>query len=154
LKNENFPGHCSFVISEFSWLACYAGRNHKRGKSMNDHMADQIEDRLIDFSVRVIRLTGGLPATYAAEHIARQMLRAGTSPAANYGEARGAESRADFVHKLRIALKELNETKVWLKMLGRAHLAAETAVAPVLDECQQLARILNASIRTSRRPAD
>lgn len=118
---------------------------------MKNDMADQIEDRLIDFSVRIIRLTGELPATYAAEHIARQILRAGTSPAANYGEARGAESRADFVHKLRIALKELNETKVWLKMLGRARLATEAAVNPVLDECQQLARILNSSIQTSRR---
>jgi four helix bundle protein len=97
-------------------------------------------------------LAGKLPASHVGEHIARQMLRSGTSPAPNYGEARGAESRADFVHKLRIALKELNETKVWLKLVHRAGLASVAAVHPVLDECQQLARILNASIQTSHRP--
>ncbi len=118
---------------------------------MNNEKADQIEDRLIDFGAQIIHLSGRLPPSQAGEHIARQMLRSGTSPAPNYGEARGAESRADFVHKLGIALKEMNETKVWLKMLGRAKLAATDVVSPVLDECQQLARILNASIQTARR---
>lgn len=118
---------------------------------MNNEKADQIEDRLIDFGVQVIFLSGRLPASHASEHIARQILHSGTSPAPNYGEARGAESRADFVHKLGIALKELNETKVWLKMLQRAKLAAAETVQPILDECQQLARMLNASIQTARR---
>ena len=118
---------------------------------MKNEQADQIEDRLIDFGARIILLSGKLPQTYASQHIAQQMLRAGTSPAPNYGEARGAESRADFVHKLGIALKELNETKVWLKMLQRAKLAATEIVQPDLDECQQLARMLNASIQTARR---
>jgi four helix bundle protein len=120
---------------------------------MNNEKADEIEDRLIDFGVQIIHLSGRLPANHAGEHIAKQMLRSGTSPAPNYGEARGAESRADFVHKLGIALKELNETKVWLKMLARARLASADTVGPVLDECQQLARILNASIQTARRSA-
>ena len=118
---------------------------------MNDDKADQLEDRLIDFGARIIFLSGTMPASQASEHIARQMLRSGTSPAPNYGEARGAESRADFVHKLGIALKELNETKVWLRMIERAKLAAVDVVHPVLDECQQLSRMLNASIHTVRR---
>jgi four helix bundle protein len=118
---------------------------------MSNEQADQIEDRLIDFGARIIFLSGKLPASLAGDHITRQMLRSGTSPAPNYGEARGAESRADFVHKLGIALKELNETKVWLKMLQRARLATVETVHPVLDECQQLARLLNASIQTARR---
>ncbi len=118
---------------------------------MNNEKADNIEDRLIDFGAQIIYLSVRLPSNQAGEHIARQMLRSGTSPAPNYGEARGAESRADFIHKLGIALKELNETKVWLKMLERAKLAAADVVSPVLDECQQLARILNASIQTVRR---
>ena len=84
--------------------------------------ADDIEDRLIDFAVRVIKLADSLPPTSAGKHIARQVLRSGTSPAPNYAEARGAESNADFVHKLKVALKELNETKVWLKMVCRAEL--------------------------------
>jgi four helix bundle protein len=72
--------------------------------------ADDLEGRLIDFAVRIIKLSGGLPRTPAGKHIAAQILRSGTSPAPNYEEARGAESYADFVHKLRIVLKELNET--------------------------------------------
>lgn len=115
------------------------------------HPADQLEDRLIDFAARIIALCGKLPASYAGDHIARQMLRAGTSPAPNYGEARGAESRADFIHKLRIALKELNETSVWLKMTLRAKMIGIEIVAPALAECGQLARILGTSIQTARR---
>jgi hypothetical protein len=71
--------------------------------------ADQLEQRLIDFAVRIISLTNRLPRTPAGRHIAGQILRSGTSPAPNYGEARGAESRADFIHKMRVVLKELNE---------------------------------------------
>lgn len=118
----------------------------------NDH-ADMIEDRLIDFGTRIIFLSEALAPTRAAQHIAQQLLRAGTAPAPNYGEARGAESRADFIHKLDIALKEMNETRVWLKMIMRAKLASSDAVAQVLDECQQLGRILNASVQTARRRA-
>lgn len=72
--------------------------------------ADALEDRLIEFAVRIVNLSANLPRTPAGRHIANQILRSGTSPAPNYGEARGAESRADFVHKLRVVLKELNET--------------------------------------------
>jgi four helix bundle protein len=118
---------------------------------MKHEQADQIEDRLIDFAAQVIFLSDKLPQSRAGQHIAQQMLRAGTAPAPNYGEARGAESRADFVHKLDIALKELNETKVWLKMVARAKLASGEAVRLVLDECQQLARLINASVQTARR---
>ena len=84
--------------------------------------ASEIENRLIDFGVRVIKLADSLPKSSAGRHIAGQLLRSGTSPAPNYAEARGAESRADFVHKLKIALKELNESSVWLKMVLRAGL--------------------------------
>ncbi|MEZ6035360.1 MAG: four helix bundle protein [Planctomycetaceae bacterium] len=67
--------------------------------------ADELEDRLIDFAVRIIRLADSLPDSPAGKHISRQLLRSGTSPAPNYAEARGAESNADFIHKLKIALK-------------------------------------------------
>ena len=72
--------------------------------------ADKLEERLIAFAVRIIRISASLPKTAARRHVAGQILRAGTSPAPNYGEARGAESRADFIHKIRVVLKELNET--------------------------------------------
>jgi four helix bundle protein len=112
--------------------------------------ANDIENRLIDFAVRVIKFADALPKTQAGKHIGRQLLRSGTSPAPNYAEARGAESNADFVHKLKIALKELNESSVWLKMICRAELMNETRLSPLIDECQQLCRILNASIRTAK----
>ena len=120
---------------------------------MKSNQADQFEDRLIDFAARIIFLANDLPPSRRAQHVAQQILRSGTSPAPNYGEARGAESRADFVHKLNIALKEMNETKIWLKMILRARLAAESVTAAALDECQQLARLLNASVQTTRRNA-
>jgi four helix bundle protein len=81
--------------------------------------ADEIEERLINFAVRIIKLSSSLPKTSAGKHIANQILRSGTSPSPNYGEARGAESQADFVHKLGITLKELNETSIWLKIIER-----------------------------------
>src|SRR5687767_11359995 len=84
--------------------------------------ADELEERLIDFAVRVIRLCSSLPKTPAGKHISGQILRSGTSPAPNYAEARGAESQADFIHKLRIVLKELNETSVWLRVINRSGL--------------------------------
>ncbi len=118
---------------------------------MNQENADSFEDRLIDFAVRIIVLAGRLPDTYAGRHVGQQMLRSGTAPAPHYGEARGAESRADFVHKLDIALKEMNETKIWLKMIIRAHLLAEALVEDVLGECQQLAKMLNSSVQTARK---
>lgn len=82
--------------------------------------ADKLEERLIDFAVRIVKLSANLPKTPAGKHIAGQILRSGTSPAPNYGEARGAESHADFVHKLGIVLKELNETSIWLRVIERS----------------------------------
>ncbi len=112
--------------------------------------ATELEDRLIDFAVRIIDLANALPDSPAAKHIARQLLRSGTSPAPNYAEARGAESSADFVHKLKIALKELNETSVWLRMVCRANLMKPQMMEELLDENQQLCRILNASTKTAK----
>ena len=86
--------------------------NNERSQS------DQLEERLIEFAVRIITLGAELPKTTAGRHIALQMLRSGTAAAANYAEARGAESRADFVHKLGIVQKELNETTVWLNRVA------------------------------------
>ncbi|MEM1224953.1 MAG: four helix bundle protein [Planctomycetota bacterium] len=112
--------------------------------------ANEIENRLIEFAVRVIKVSDALPKTAAAKHISSQLLRSGTSPAPNYAEARGAESNADFVHKLRIALKELNECCVWLKMICKAELMDPTRLDDLIDENEQLCRILNASIKTAK----
>src|SRR2546427_4082034 len=77
-------------------------------------LSDQFEERLIDFAARIIRLAGRLPKNFQGRHVAIQILRSGTAGAPNYAEARGAESRADFIHKMRIVQKELNETAVWI----------------------------------------
>lgn len=111
---------------------------------------DDIEERLIDFAVRVIRACEELPDTPAARHIRGQLLRSGTSPAPNYGEARGAESGKDFVHKLRVVLKELNESGIWLKMIVRAGLLPAARLNPLIDECDQLCRIISTSINTAK----
>ncbi|HIE98755.1 MAG: four helix bundle protein [Pirellulaceae bacterium] len=110
--------------------------------------ATEIEDRLIGFAVRVIKVADALPKSSVGKHIAGQLLRSGNSPAPNYAEARGAESNADFVHKLKIALKELNESCVWLKMICRAELMKTELLNDLIDENQQLCRILNASVKT------
>jgi|GEM_PF-460564 len=94
-----------------------------------------LQDRLIDFSVRIIALSEALPDTKAGKHVSSQILRSGTSPAPNYAEARSAESRADFVHKLKVALKELPETEIWLKVIRRAHMIKPASkVDPLIKE--------------------
>lgn len=112
---------------------------------------DDIEERLIDFAVRVIRVCDVLSGKPAERHIRGQLLRCGTSPAPNYGEARGAESSKDFVHKLKIVLKELNETRIWLKILIRANFLSRKRLEALLDECDQLCRIISASIHTAKK---
>jgi four helix bundle protein len=116
--------------------------------------ANDLENRLIDFAVRVIAVADALTDTPAGKHISRQLLRSGTSPAPNYAEARGAESNADFVHKFKIALKELNETNVWLRMVCRSGLMKTEMLDELIDENQQLCRILNASVKTAKMTND
>lgn len=110
-----------------------------------------LQDRLIDFAVRIIKVTESLQRNRTTEHISKQLLRSGTSPAANYGEAQSAESRADFIHKLKIALKELRETEVWLKILLRSNLVQpKEKMLPLLTETDELISILFKSIDTAK----
>ena len=92
-----------------------------------------------------------LPRTAAGRHISLQILRSGTAAAPNYAEARAAESRADFVHKLKICLKELNETSVWLRILQGTITVDSDFLSRLLAENRELCRILVASIQTARR---
>ena len=110
-----------------------------------------LEDRLIDFAVRIIRIAESLPKTKTGSHIAGQIVRCGTSPAPNYGEAQGAESQADFVHKMKLCLKELRETRVWLLMLVKANLIKPVSkLDSLIDENNQLISIFVKSIQTAR----
>jgi four helix bundle protein len=111
-----------------------------------------LEERLIDFAVRIIRMAESLPKTKVANHIAGQLIRCGTSPAPNYGEAQSAESRADFIHKMKVCLKELRETKVWLLMIVRAKLIKSfSKLNSLIQENNELIAIFVASIRTSKK---
>ena len=112
-----------------------------------------LEERLLEFSVRIIELVDALPNTRAGNHIAGQLLRCGTSPYGNHGEVQAAESRRDFVHKLRVCLKELKETRRWLRLVQRAALLPETKVIPVLREAEEFIKIFFTSIRTAERNA-
>jgi four helix bundle protein len=113
-------------------------------------LADQLEERLIDFAVRIIKLSNRLPKTPAGKHISGQILRCGTSPAPNYGEARGAESRADFIHKMRIVFKELNETSIWLRIIEKSQMLEAALLADLIRENKELCRILAKSLKTAR----
>ncbi len=111
---------------------------------------DDIEERLIGFAVRIIKVCNSLPKSEAGSHISRQLLRSGTAPAAHYAEARGAESTKDFIHKLKICLKELNESRVWLKIIIKSELLPKTRLQNILTESDELCRIINSSIKTTR----
>jgi four helix bundle protein len=118
---------------------------------------DDIAERLVALAVVVVGVVDALPETVAGKHVGGQLLRAGTSPGANYEEARGAESRRDFLHKLGIALKELQETRYWLRVVAGANLAGGKPMTAVLAEVDALCRILGTSKRTAqldRKPAD
>jgi four helix bundle protein len=109
-----------------------------------------LADRLLDFSARVGKVVDALPKKRLANHIASQLVRCGTAPGAHYEEGCGAESRADFVHKLRLSLKELRELRYWLLLIARAALVPQSRLAKLLDECDQLARIIGKSIVTAK----
>lgn len=112
---------------------------------------DDIEDRLIRFAVSMMDLAEALPTTFAGKHIGNQLMRSGTSPAPNYAEARGCESMRDFIHKLGIVLKELNESRVWLRMIRLKSMVPCDRSDPVFKECDELCRIVAVSRRTAER---
>ena len=111
-----------------------------------------LEDRLVDFSCRIIDVVETLPSTRAGNYIAAQLIRCGLAPALLYGEAQGAESRADFVHKMRISLKELKETRVCLKVISKANMIKPVKrLDNIKSENEQLISIVAKSIETAKK---
>lgn len=108
-----------------------------------------LEDRLLEYAARIIRLVDALPGTRAARHVADQLLRCGTSPLANHGELQGAESRKDFIHKLGLCLKEIDEAWRWLRLIHRVPMLPPAKVEPLLVETNALIKIFAASVRTA-----
>ena len=111
-----------------------------------------LEERLLNFGARIIVLTRSLTGDYAERHIGNQLLRSGTAPLSHHGEAQAAESPADFIHKLRLALKELRETERWLKLIERAAIISKIEkLNPLLNETDELIRIFVTSISTAEK---
>jgi four helix bundle protein len=115
--------------------------------------AGRMSERLLNFADRVGKLVDALPDTRIGRHVAGQLVRCGTSPPPNYEEACAAESRADFVHKMRICLKELRESRMWLLYIMRAALLPARSVAAVHNEADQLCNIIGQSVATASRNA-
>jgi len=114
-----------------------------------------LEECLIDFAVRIIRTAESLPKTRAENHIAGQLIRCGTSPAPNYGEAQSAGSRSDFIHKMKVCLKELRETRIWLLMIVKANLIKPTSkLEPLINENNELISIFVTSVKTAKQKED
>jgi len=110
-----------------------------------------LEERLLEFSARIVRLSEKLPKTDAGRHVGNQILRSGTSPYANHGEAEDAESTDDFIHKLKICLKEMRETWRWLRLIRHIPLVEKPDLLnPLIDEADQLIRIFRKSVLTAR----
>jgi four helix bundle protein len=111
---------------------------------------------LLEYAVRIIGVTESMKRTRAGVHIADQLLRSGTSPYGNHGEAEGAESRDDFLHKLRVCFKELRESRRWLKLIQRAELIDKPElVEGFTKESDELVRIFARSIQTAvKRPKE
>jgi len=111
---------------------------------------DELLERLINFAARVGKVVDALPDTRVGRHIGSQLVRSGTSPAPNYEEGCAAESRADFVHKLSISLKELRESRTWIRLIIKTEMLPEHRLGELLDECNQLCNIIAQSIVTAK----
>ena len=110
--------------------------------------AAELEERLIAYAVRIVKLAGQLPGNYAGKHFGQQLLRSGSAPALHYGEARGAESNRDFRHKMSIALKELRESHINLRIMDRAQVVPEIRLDKLIEETNELISIFVAAIHT------
>jgi len=112
-----------------------------------------LSERLLNFAVRVGKVVNALPRTRLGRHIASQLIRSGTSAAPNYEEGCAAESRADFVHKLSICLKEQRESLFWIRLITESGSLSKNKMADLQDECSQLCKILAQSIVTAKKNA-
>ena len=123
---------------------------------MNDVQKDlnsqgMLEERLLDYAVRVIAVAQALPKSRIGAHIAGQIVRSGTSAGANYCEALGSESRKDFVHKMQITLKELRETEYWLRIIRKTALLPCRRLSRLMNESNELISMTVASVVTAKK---
>ena len=115
---------------------------------------EELSERLINFAARIGKVVDALPDTRMGRHIAGQLVRCGTSPAPNYEEARAAESRADFIHKLGVCLKELRESQCWIRLIVKTELLPEHKMGELHEECTELCNFIGQSIVTAKKNRD
>jgi len=123
-------------------------KGQSQGRTVSTQEARDIGERLLEYGARIIKVVESMPKTLVGRRVADQLLRSGTSVGANYEEARAAESKEDFVHKLQIALKELRESNYWLRLLLKSGKISAGRMANLLDESNQLRAILSKSVAT------
>jgi four helix bundle protein len=111
---------------------------------------DNIAERMLAFAAQVLQILSYLAKSPQATHVAKQLTRAATAGGANYEEARGAESRADFVHKVKVSCKEIREAAYWLRLIRKANLVRNFDLAPTIKEANELTAILSASAKTAK----
>lgn len=121
------------------------------GRAVEARIARDLSERLLRFAVRVGKVVNALPATRLGRHVAAQLIRSGTSAAPNYEEACAAESRADFIHKLSICLKELRESRFWIRLIVESELLPMKKMTDVQDECTQLCKVFAQSLLTAKK---
>jgi len=126
-----------------------AGQQEDQGVAAR--VARGLSERLLGFAVRVGKVVNALPATRLGRHVAAQLIRSGTSAAPNYEEGCAAESRADFVHKLSICLKELRELRFWIRLIIQSELLPTKEMSHLQDECTQLCKIVAKSLITAKK---
>ena len=110
----------------------------------------QFDERYLAFGAAILKLLPQLPANKVGAHVGDQLFRSGTSVGAHLQEARGAESKADFLHKLQMALKEMREAKYWLSLTSLGEVLSLEKVAPLLQESDELVAILTRSVITAK----
>ena len=138
-------------ISNFEHDTSVATVRRKLVNEEGSSYAYDLEERLIIFAVSICTIAERLPSNRVGNHVAGQLIRCGTSPAPNYGEAQGAESRKDFIHKMKVCLKELRETHVWLKFIKRMKPYESDDLEMALKEGNELISIFVKSILTAQR---
>ena len=111
----------------------------------------QLKERFKKFSVRIIRMVDSLPNTISARAIASQIVRSGTSPAANYRAACIGKSEKDFLNKLKMVEEELDETSHWLEIIMETEMLPHDRIMPLYDECKELLKIIVSSIISTRK---
>lgn len=111
---------------------------------------DELRERMTDFAVRIVRMVDSMPSTVAGLAIARQIVRSGTSPSANYRAACLAKSDKDFINKLKMVEEELDETCHWLDIIIRSQMMKESRLKPLHQECSELLNIIAKSVVTTK----